>query len=194
MTVEAAYSKRRRRDVLPLKPDLAVLLGDYLKGRPAGSPVWPGTWVERAARMVRENLAGAGIPYKDASGRFFDFHALRHQFISKLAMSGVSVKATQTLARHSTVTLTMDRYAHAGLKDTAEALERLPGRPGNAAGVKGADQGTSPAEKLVPGLYLRATFLVPDCPPMATASRRTRSMGVVVNPCRFLSLAVNVSR
>jgi integrase len=152
LTVEAAYSKHRRRDVLPLRSDLAALLGDYLRERPVGSPVWPGTWVERAAQMVRDDLAKAKIPYQDASGRFFDFHALRHQFISKLAMSGVSVKAAQALARHSTVTLTMDRYAHAGLKDTAEALALLPGLPGAPTAAKGADPGARPAEELVPGL------------------------------------------
>src|SRR5262249_3987470 len=127
-------------------------LGD----RPVGSPVWPGTWGERAARMVRDDLERAGIPYQDAAGRYFDFHALRHQFVSRLALSGVSVKAAQTLARHSTVTLTMDRYAHAGLKDTAEALDRLPVLPGAPtsppAAVPGAPDGADPINRLSPGL------------------------------------------
>ena len=37
-----------------------------------------------------------------------DFHALRHTFVSNLANS----KMAQPLARHSTITLTMDRYTH----------------------------------------------------------------------------------
>ena len=41
--------------------------------------------------MVRTDLA-AGIPYKDASGRFFDFHALRHSFIALLDRSGATLK------------------------------------------------------------------------------------------------------
>ena len=32
----------------------------------------------------------------------------------------------QTLARHSTITLTMDRYAHLGMLDLTAALKRLP--------------------------------------------------------------------
>jgi hypothetical protein len=32
----------------------------------------------------------------------------------------------QSLARHSTITLTMDRYCHTLLEDQVEALERLP--------------------------------------------------------------------
>lgn len=30
------------------------------------------------------------------------------------------------MARHSTITLTMDRYAHTGLTETAAAIGRLP--------------------------------------------------------------------
>ena len=39
------------------------------------------------------------------------FHALRHTFITNLARSGVHPKTAQSLARHSTITLTMDRYS-----------------------------------------------------------------------------------
>jgi hypothetical protein len=40
--------------------------------------------------------------------------------------AGVSPKEAQALARHSTITLTMDRYAHTGLHDIARAVESLP--------------------------------------------------------------------
>ena len=56
-------------------------------------------------------------PYKDADGRCADFHCLRHTFITALAGSGVTPKTAQTLARHSTITLTMDRYTHVGIHD-----------------------------------------------------------------------------
>lgn len=56
----------------------------------------------------------------------FDFHALRHQFISNLARGGAHPKEAQALARHSTITLTMDRYTHLGIMDLTAALERLP--------------------------------------------------------------------
>ena len=55
-----------------------------------------------------------------------DFHSLRHTFISNLADSGVHPKVAQTLARHSTITLTMDRYTHANHEQLAETLGRLP--------------------------------------------------------------------
>jgi hypothetical protein len=46
-------------------------------------------------------------------------------FITSLATSGVHPKDAQTLARHSTITLTMDRYSHVSLRDSAFALAML---------------------------------------------------------------------
>ena len=63
----------------------------------------------------------------DAEGQIVDFHALRHTFISNLARSGVHPKVAQQLARHSTITLTMDRYSHVKLDEQAKALAMLPG-------------------------------------------------------------------
>ena len=88
--------------------------------------IWPGTWIERSAEMLRDDLEAAGIPYSTDDG-VFDFHAFRHQFITSLAKNGVHPKLAQTLARHSTITLTMDRYSHVGLLDMTAALESLPG-------------------------------------------------------------------
>ncbi len=79
--------------------------------------------------MLRRDLAAAGIAYRDAAGRVFDFHALRHQFISTLAAAGVHPKTAQTLARHKSIRLTMDRYTHLSPSGAASALENLPELP-----------------------------------------------------------------
>jgi len=134
--VAAAYSKRRREDSQPLRSALVALVGDWLRDKPAGKELWPGKddarcesrW-KHAAAMVREDLAAAGLPYADESGRVFDFHALRHLFISSLAAAGVHPKVAQSLARHSTITLTMDRYTHLGVLDQTAALDKLPELP-----------------------------------------------------------------
>ena len=70
--------------------------------------------------------------YVNADGMQSDFHALRHTFVSRLSRSGASAKAMQTLARHSTPELTLNRYAHASVYDLASAvngLQPLPGKP-----------------------------------------------------------------
>jgi integrase len=152
VTVEAACSKHRRRDVLPLRADVAALLRKFMFRKKAGKKLWPGTWTEKGAKMVRMDLAAARQAWleevrddarerkareksdylqpENHAGRVFDFHSLRHQFISSLAASGVNPKTAQQLARHSTITLTLDRYSHVALQAMAAALESLPDLPG----------------------------------------------------------------
>ncbi len=132
MTVDAAYSKHRRPDVQPLRPDVAELLRKNLAGRRADRRVWPGTWISAAAEMLRLDLEAADIPYQDEQGRYFDFHALRGQVISFLAAGGVHPKVAQVLARHSTITLTMNHYTHLDVFDVSGALDKLPGVKGQA--------------------------------------------------------------
>ena len=126
VTVEAGYSKRRRKDVQPMRADVAAMMQAYLTGKPKGEPVWPGTWHDRAAEMVRGDLEAAGVDYRDDAGRCFDFHAMRGQFISLLAANGVHPKVAQVLARHSTISLTMDFYTHLDVLDVTGALNKLP--------------------------------------------------------------------
>lgn len=145
-TVQAGYSKRRRTDVQPLPADLAAMLKPWLEGWPADVPLWGS--LPHTARMLKEDLAAARaawiataqgdaeetkrrtesdfLCYCDSRGLYADFHATRHSYITMLVNSGAPVKAAQELARHSTPTLTLGRYSHIGLSDTARALEALP--------------------------------------------------------------------
>ncbi len=143
ITLEAGYSKHRREDVLPLHSDLAARLRQWLTAldrqqddqravlafdRAADAKperLFPGTWPEKAAKMLRIDLDAAGIAYVTDDG-VADFHSLRHTFISNLVTGGVHPKVAQQLARHSTITLTMDRYSHLGLIDMTAGLESLP--------------------------------------------------------------------
>lgn len=131
VSVEAAYSKRRRRDILPLHHSLAVRLRPWVASRPTDRPLWPGRWAnaQKAAAMLRFDLEAAGVPYIDAKGRFADFHALRHKFITNMVKSGVMPKAAQMLARHSTIDLTMNAYTSLTIADQATALASLPPLP-----------------------------------------------------------------
>ena len=95
--------------------------------------------------MVREDLRAAGIPYQDDDGRYFDFHALRGQFISLLAAKGVHPKVAQTLARHSSITLTMDYYTHLDVLDVTGALDKLPGLSTSSGGEAGKAGARRPA-------------------------------------------------
>ena len=132
VTVAAAYTKNSELAVQPLRADLAERLKLYLANRsPAslsitGSPelIWPGKWTDDGAEMIRIDLAAAGIPYT-VDGKDYDFHALRHQFITGLARAGVSQRVAQQLARHSKPELTANVYTHLSINDTIADVERL---------------------------------------------------------------------
>jgi hypothetical protein len=76
----------------------------------------------------REREASSVLAYQDDRGGVFDFHSLRHQYISNLASAGVHPKMAQTLARHSTITLTLG-YTHAGQADLVTSVNNLPSIP-----------------------------------------------------------------
>jgi integrase len=125
VTVKAAYSKRRRDDVQPIRPDLADSLRPWIAQKAPGRLLW-GHLTKHTADMLRHDLEAAGIAYRDADGRVADFHALRHSYISMLARRTAPVKVVQTLARHSTPSLTLGIYSHIGVYDQTAALDALP--------------------------------------------------------------------
>jgi len=122
---------------LPLKPATAQTLARWplthgVKGwraqadgtDPDARPF--GKLPDKTAKMVRADLTDAGIAYQDDSDRVADFHAIRHTYVSNLARGGVHPKIAQQLARHSTITLTMDRYTHTAVGELSDALAALP--------------------------------------------------------------------
>ncbi len=150
--VEAAYSKRRRRDEQPIPARIVHELRHFLGKKEPGAFVWPGTWNEKAAKMLRADLKEAKVPYETASG-VFDFHALRHYFVSNLSRGGVHPKMAQKLARHSDINLTMNTYTHVELEELRKELDR------KETGVN-----TVPLQDqfLVPELVLESDFPCPD--------------------------------
>jgi integrase len=133
IVVEAAYSKRRRRDEQPLPDWLTQHLKKWLAERESPAKLstepqllWPGSWKRHAAKVLRMDLERAKIPYLDGNDRVFDFHALRHQYISNLADAGVHPRTAQELARHSSIDLTMKRYTHLSMRNVAGAVDVIP--------------------------------------------------------------------
>ncbi len=128
-TLPAGATKNKKPVYQPLPPALAEALTIYLANKPGGGAVWPGTWSQRSADMLKADLAAAGIPYmvEGPHGPLYaDFHSLRHSFITLLERAGIGVKAAQELARHSDVRLTLQRYTHKSLVDLGSAVEQLP--------------------------------------------------------------------
>lgn len=161
VSVAAAYSKRRRDDTLPLLQSTAAMLREYLSDKVPGQPVFSLPRREEFAKMLRKDLEAAGIPYRDSANRVVDFHALRHTFITNLAKGGVHPKTAQMLARHSTITLTMDRYSHAGRENEAEALATLPDLSEDASRAAG-EASRNGSAVLASGLARNGRFRAPE--------------------------------
>jgi site-specific recombinase XerD len=125
LTVEAESSKHRRKDVLPLHPELVSMLRDWLRGMQPNEKLFPMLSRRKTWRMVKRDLERVGIPYQTEEG-IADFHAAgRHTHITELLRNGASLPEAKELARHSDIKTTM-RYAHIGLKDRARAVAALP--------------------------------------------------------------------
>jgi len=154
VTVDASFSKRRRKDTQVLHPDVSERLKKWLEIRKPihKTLLFPVSKVtcgfdRRTSIMMKRDLAIARqkwiaeaadeaerikrtksdfLTYKNDDGLFADFHANRHTFITNLGRAGLSAKVVQTLARHSDIRLTMNVYSHTDLAEQKEAVGRLP--------------------------------------------------------------------
>ncbi len=123
--VKAAFSKRRRTDVLPLHAELVAMLREWLFGIQPDEPLFPKLDRKKTWLMVKKDLERVGIPYETEDG-IADFHAAgRHTHITELLRNGATLAEARELARHSDIRMTM-KYTHIGIKDQAEALANLP--------------------------------------------------------------------
>ena len=158
VTVDATHSKRRKRDVQVLHPEVVVRMQSWLSERKPQhkSFLFPISkeacgFERKTAKMMRSDLEYARtrwiseaeseeeiktrtqsdfLSYKNQSGLFADFHANRHTFITNLAKGGVSPKVAQMLARHSDIRLTMNVYTHTDLAEKVCAISKLPSLEG----------------------------------------------------------------
>ena len=111
VTVEAKSSKHRKKDILPLHPDLVPQVREWTKGNGREEPLFPKLDKRKTWLMVKKDLERVGIPYRTDDG-IADFHAAgRHAHITELLRNGATLPEARELARHSDVRMTM-RYTH----------------------------------------------------------------------------------
>lgn len=115
------YTKNRKDCWQPLPEDTFAGLSAWARGRGPG-PLWPGRWYLEGARMVRLDLAAAGLDADLPGGKVLDFHALRHTFITTLTRAGLGLREAQELARHSDPRLTVGTYSHTSADRLRAAL------------------------------------------------------------------------
>ena len=130
IVLHAGDSKNRQSATQLIAQWLADELRTFLNGREPNTRLWPGSWCDRGADMLRRDLEAANIAREvdSADGvEVRDFHSLRNTYISGVIRSGADLKQAMTLARHSDPRLTTARYARTNLQDLGTVVESLPG-------------------------------------------------------------------
>jgi integrase len=123
VNVAAHAAKNGKPASLALPDDVAADLAAHIAALPMEASVFP--LPKKGAAMLRIDLAAAGISYRDAAGRVFDFHALHCQTATLADLNGASPRAIQALMRHSTLELS-GRYTRPRVHDIDAVTAALP--------------------------------------------------------------------
>jgi integrase len=124
VTIKAAYAKNGQTTTLPIAAELVADLASDVASIPADKPIFSLPH-DKGAAMVRLDLEAAGISYRDAAGRVFDFHSLRCQMATLADAAGVSPRVVQRMMRHSKLEMT-GRYTRPRAVDLESAAQSLP--------------------------------------------------------------------
>jgi integrase len=122
LTLEAAYSKHRKQDEIPLRADFVELIRPWLASKPPGEKLFPFPRGADLPRVFLKDCATAGIESPD--GVKLGMHSFRRWFITHAVRAGGLADA-QSAARHSTPALTK-KYADLTRADRDKTLSGLP--------------------------------------------------------------------
>lgn len=139
--VEASNCKGKKSDDLILMDDTARAIRNFLADKEPQDKTFAMPHKANYAEMLRADLAEAEIEYTDEAGRDIDAHALRHSFVSHLALAGVHPAVCQKLARHASIELTMKYYTHVLHESEVAGIDALKNL--SYACPKGAQRRTS---------------------------------------------------
>lgn len=117
----------------PLLPEFGAEIMKWVASKPVGEPLW--RVGPSMARIVRRDLAAAGIAY-EVDGQRFDFHALRGQYVSALIDAGVPILQVADLARHADINTTRKHYRRLTLTKSAGAIKGVRMLPEPVANQK----------------------------------------------------------
>lgn len=120
--LEARWTKNRKGGFQPVPRPLLRRLAESVD---MNNPEYPLLEVpSHPGRELEKALTAAKIPKETAEGKL-DFHAARTAYITALFETGANLKEIQTLARHSTPTLTANVYARTREERLAAVTESL---------------------------------------------------------------------
>lgn len=117
-------SSAKRPEGMPLvNPDLVATLRAYFGHRPKQRHAFRAP--RQIFRAMVQDLERAGIPPETEDG-WFDFHSLRHSFVTHSINSGVSLSTVKSVVGHVSDRVTEQVYLHRRLEDMGRALKDAP--------------------------------------------------------------------
>ena len=123
--VRASITKTKKEASIPLRTEVIRAIRSI-----APDNVLPFEFIFRGKLpripTMKKDLAKAGIPFKDTSGRRVDLHALRETFCTNLSATGVYPRVAMELMRHRDIRQTMKTYTDAAQLPLATAIAGLP--------------------------------------------------------------------
>jgi integrase len=124
----AEIMKNRKPFTQPLRADLVAELKAWIQdtGRQPSDLVFDVRSHVQMSKLLKKDLAFAGIPYRDVKGRVFDFHSFRKCKGSFLRQAGVDPAVSMQQLGHTDIRLTMEVYNDEELLLSDEALAATP--------------------------------------------------------------------
>lgn len=138
--IRLAHTKSGKIRVIPIGPDLLLLLMD-LRKKANGS--WHVFVNARTGTSYRDIKRAFQTACEKARVESLRFHDLRHTFASRLVERGVDIVTVKELLGHSTIRMT-ERYTHSRMDLKRNAVERLSSKspespPGHELMLQGCD-------------------------------------------------------
>lgn len=144
VTLSGQFTKNLKRATVPIPSAIRQALIDYTADLSPEEFLWPGGWTKdgenwveagwikdrRAGEILREDATKVGIVIgrkgKEANAGkvVYDFHSLRHTYISNLERAGISEGMKKQLARATAGIV--ERDTHRELGQLSEVAERIP--------------------------------------------------------------------
>jgi integrase len=130
LTLRPSNVKSKKKTILPMSADTKATLLKWKEqtgndGLVFKSPV-------TGTMLTNVKKAWAGV-LKEAKIENFRWHDMRHDFASRLVMSGVDLFHVQKLMGHSDISMTQ-RYAHLAPNDLQRAIDAIDSMPGKIIG------------------------------------------------------------
>ncbi len=141
VVVRAVVAKNKTEEQVCLVPEIVEALKEYRPVRFAsGDLVFP-NGIPRASRL-KVDAERNQIAYRDESGRYADFHALRYTWATFLQRNNIPQRFAMKLMRHSDIKLTAKVYTDETRLPIYDAIKGLPrlGYTQIRAQISGADR------------------------------------------------------